>query len=44
MTTNTNTDNTLTMKIHITTLNINGLHNDNKRTDTFQKVIQTWEK
>ena len=34
MTTNTNIDNTLTKQIHITTLNVNGLHNDYKRTDT----------
>ena len=36
MTTNTNDDYTFTKQLHILTLNINSLHNDNKKMETFQ--------
>lgn len=38
MTTNLNNDCTLTKPLQILTLNVNGLHNDNKRMEIFQNI------
>ena len=39
MTTNLNIDYNLTKQLHVLTLNVNGLHNGNKRMEIFQNII-----